>query len=93
VVAGCDADRLHDRGALYRRPHRLGPSRTLIDTDYSWRAVVLAWSPDGKALVLGTGDYNTDTCHPDKLVVVNADGSGLSAIPNVKGWDTAWRPQ
>jgi Tol biopolymer transport system component len=70
-----------------------GPSRTLIDSDYGWHAVVLSWSPDGKALALGNADYNSDTTHPDKLVVVNADGSGLSAIPDAKGWSPAWRPQ
>jgi TolB protein len=70
-----------------------GPSRTLIDTDYLWRAVVISWSPDGKALALGTGDYDVHTYKGDKVVVVNADGSGLSAIPNSTGGEPAWRPQ
>jgi Tol biopolymer transport system component len=67
-----------------------GPSRTLIDTDYGWNFVGLSWSPDGKALVVGCNGYPAP---PDKLVVVNADGSDLSAIPNVKGFNPAWRPQ
>jgi Tol biopolymer transport system component len=70
-----------------------GPSRTLIDSDYGWNAVVLSWTSDGTALALGNADNNADTTHPDKLVVVNADGSGLSAIPDAKGWSPAWRPQ
>ena len=70
-----------------------GPERTLIDTDYGWKAVVLSWSPDGKALALGNADYNTDPQHPDKLVVVNADGSGLSAIPDANGYSPAWQPR
>jgi Tol biopolymer transport system component len=69
-----------------------GPSRTLIDTDYGWKAVVISWSPDGKALALGTGDIDSDTLYPDKVVVVNADGSGLSAIPGTEGCEPAWRP-
>jgi Tol biopolymer transport system component len=70
-----------------------GPQRTLIDSDYGWHAVVLSWSPDGKVLALGTGDNDSDSGHPDKLVVVNADGSGLSAIPDAKGYSPAWRPK
>jgi TolB protein len=67
-----------------------GPSRTLIDTDYGWAAVALSWSPDGRALALGT---SADLGAPDRLVIVNADGSGLSAIPNVKGNEPVWRPR
>jgi Tol biopolymer transport system component len=69
------------------------PARTLLDTDYGWDAVVISWSPDGTALALGTGDHDADTEHPDRLVVVNADGSGLSAVPDVEGFEPAWRPQ
>ena len=49
--------------------------------------------PNGDAQARGAVDYSTDTGHPDKLVVVNTDGSGLSAIPNVKRFEPAWRPQ
>jgi len=70
-----------------------GPPRTLIDSDYGWKAVGIDWSPDGKALVLGNEDYSGDAGHPDKLVVVNADGSGPFAIPDVKGGAPVWRPQ
>jgi Tol biopolymer transport system component len=68
-----------------------GPARTLIDTDYGWDTVRLSWSPDGKALILGFAPLYP--AGPDKMVVVNADGSGLSAIPNVKGMEPAWRPR
>ena len=68
-----------------------GPARTLIDTDYGWDSIRLSWSPDGKALVLGYASLGV--AGPDKMVVVNADGSGLSAIPNVKGMEPACRPQ
>lgn len=69
-----------------------GTSRTLIDSDYGWGAVGIDWSPDGTALVLGNEDYSGGT-GPDKLVVVNADGSGLSAIPDAKGYSPAWQPR
>jgi Tol biopolymer transport system component len=69
-----------------------GPQRTLVGSDYGWGAVGISWSPDGKALALGDEDYSGGT-GPDKLVVVNADGSGLSAIPDAKGLSPAWRPQ
>ena len=48
-----------------------------------------AWTPDGKALALssagGTGS---------RLYIVNADGSGLSAVPGIEtASDPAWRPE
>jgi Tol biopolymer transport system component len=82
-----------------RKAHRIvllpfgssGPARTLIASDYGWTAVGISWSPDGKALVLGNNAY--DHSLPSRLVVVNDDGSGLSAIPDVTGFGPAWRPQ
>ena len=48
-----------------------------------------AWTPDGKALaVAGTGSKGS------LLYVVNADGSGLSAVPGVEAAAyPAWRPE
>lgn len=48
-----------------------------------------AWTPDGQALaVAGTGPRGS------LLYVVNADGSGLSAVPGVKAAAyPAWRPE
>jgi Tol biopolymer transport system component len=51
-----------------------------------------AWTPDGKALVLTTDlPYSL---HGTRLYVVNADGSGLSAVPGIENAiDAAWRPE
>jgi Tol biopolymer transport system component len=82
----------HEAGRIVVLPHgSSGSARTLIDTDYGWDTIRLSWSPDGKALVMGFAPLYP--AGPDKMVVVNADGSGLSAIPNVKGMEPAWRPQ
>jgi len=38
----------------------------------------------------------SDERNPDgsRLFVINADGSGLSAVPGIKfAWDPAWRPE
>jgi Tol biopolymer transport system component len=82
----------HEAGRIVVLPFgSSGPARTLIDTDYGWDTIRLSWSPDGKALVLGFAPLYP--AGPDKMVVVNADGSGLSAIPKVKGMEPVWRPQ
>jgi len=51
-----------------------------------------AWTPDGKALVLTTDlQYSL---HGTRLYVVNADGSGLSAVPGIENAiDASWRPE
>jgi Tol biopolymer transport system component len=54
--------------------------------------VASAWSPDGKALALATSD--TWGIKGSRVYIVNADGSGLTAIPGVdKAIAPAWRPQ
>ncbi len=55
-----------------------------------------AWTPDGQALVVGTSSWAEEGTHvgSSRLYVVNADGSGLSAVPGVDNEiDPAWRPE
>jgi Tol biopolymer transport system component len=50
-----------------------------------------AWTPDGKALVLAANFWSSSG---SRLYVVNADGSGLSAVPGVDGGNgPVWRPR
>ena len=50
------------------------------------------WSPDGKALALATSSWGADM--GTRLYIVNADGTGLSAVPGVEAaMDPAWRPE
>jgi Tol biopolymer transport system component len=54
-------------------------------------AAAVSWSPDQKALAIAgffdTGNYT-------RLYIVNADGTGLSAVPGVaSAKDPAWRPE
>jgi len=52
----------------------------------------LAWTPDGKALALAPA-FDTGTIG-SRLYVVNADGSGLSAVPGIdRAMDPSWRPE
>jgi len=56
------------------------------------RRAAMSWTPDGKALVVAA----SDELEPDgsRLFVINADGSGLSAVPGIKfAWNPAWRPE
>jgi Tol biopolymer transport system component len=54
--------------------------------------VALTWAPDGRALAFATSDM--DDSAGSALYIVNADGSGLSAVPDTGGvWDPAWRPE
>ncbi len=54
--------------------------------------VALSWAPDGRALAFATSDM--DDSAGSALYIVNADGSGLSAVPDTGGvWDPAWRPE
>ena len=51
-----------------------------------------AWTPDGKALVLTTDLVYS--VHGTRLYIVNADGTGLSAVPGIENAiDASWRPQ
>ena len=50
------------------------------------------WAPDGKTLVLGSSNYGEE--RGAGLLLVNADGSGLTAIPDVtQVIDPDWRPE
>ena len=56
----------------------------------------VAWSPNGRALAIA-GLSDTGSGPKDgfsRLYIVNADGSGLSAVPGIEAArDPAWRPQ
>jgi Tol biopolymer transport system component len=57
---------------------------------YAGLSVEVAWSPDGKALAIAG---QTETFF-ERLYIVNADGTGLSAVPGVdSAKDPAWRPE
>jgi Tol biopolymer transport system component len=71
-----------------------GKKTTLLD-DVSRFVVAddlaFSWAPDGHALALATrGSSDSGS----RLYIVNADGSGLSAVPGITSAnDPAWRPQ
>jgi Tol biopolymer transport system component len=74
-----------------------GTPFTLVSEDLRIDLVQPAWSPDGKAVALAhqalitDGDTLDDT---SEIYVVNADGSGLTAVPNVTGaYSVSWRPE
>jgi Tol biopolymer transport system component len=54
--------------------------------------VTLTWSPDGRAIAFSR---STENMGPAALYIVNADGSGLSKVPNTDYlvWTAAWRPE
>jgi len=57
---------------------------------YDWAA--LAWAPDGKVLAMAANDDGGP--RGSRLYIVNADGSGLSAVPGVDtATGPAWRPE
>jgi len=52
----------------------------------------LAWTSDGKALAVAAS-LNGGTSG-SRLYIVNADGTGLSAVPGIeRAFDPAWRPE
>jgi len=54
--------------------------------------VTASWSPNGKAIVFGCSDYEVRT--GNALYIVNADGSGLTIIPNAgPAMDPVWHPE
>jgi hypothetical protein len=54
--------------------------------------VDVSWSPDAKALAIA-GLYDSSEW-VTRLFIVNADGTGLSAVPGIDGArDPAWRPE
>ena len=55
-----------------------------------------AWTPDGQALALATSDWTDEgeDVGGSRLYIVNADGTGLSAVPGINNaMDPAWRPR
>jgi Tol biopolymer transport system component len=51
-----------------------------------------AWTPNGKALAVASSSYYGWV--GSRIYVVNADGSGLSAVPGIEhAVDPAWRPE
>lgn len=63
---------------------------TLYDPNELW--VWSSWSPDGSAIAFaGCSGYSY---WASDLYVVNADGSGLSVVPNAgPGWGPVWQPR
>jgi Tol biopolymer transport system component len=54
--------------------------------------VALDWTPDGKALAMASSSLSGS--HGSRLYIVNADGYGLSAVPDMdNAFDPAWRPE
>jgi Tol biopolymer transport system component len=73
-----------------------GPALTLLGNVSGFvgpdRFAALAWSPDGSALAVASS--SDGGVHGSPLYIVNADGSGLFAVPGVgNAMDPAWRPQ
>ena len=64
---------------------------TIVDTDFGYDFAQIAWSPDGKALAIAQSDLLEVFGSP--ISIVNADGSGLTSIPQVRdAISIAWRP-
>jgi Tol biopolymer transport system component len=94
-------EELNDRIVLV--PVEGGASVTLVDkvTENGYvphdatgmtYGVALTWSPDGKAVAFATtyGGFGPGSA----LYVVNADGSGLSVVPNTGAiWEPSWRAE
>jgi Tol biopolymer transport system component len=68
------------------------PSRYLDPQGKLGKKWASAWTSDGKAVVLTTDlSYSV---HGTRLYIVNADGSGLSAVPGIDtAIDASWRPE
>ena len=69
---------------------------TLLDKTYSyvfapWTRV--SWSPDGTAMAFSSDSM--DLSATSFLLVINADGTGLSRVPGIPArvFDPAWRPE
>jgi len=64
---------------------------TLVDSDFGCVFVALSWSPEGQALAMACSDLGTVT--GSDLYIVNADGSGLTTVPNTGSvFDPSWGP-
>jgi TolB protein len=69
-----------------------GAPVTLVDKDFGYDFVQISWSPDGEALALTRQDLMEMVGYD--LHIVNADGSGLTIIPNAEAVvDGAWSPR
>jgi Tol biopolymer transport system component len=72
-----------------------GAPVTLLDPVAGYTAdhtVDVAWSPDGKALAIA-GLFDASEW-VTRLMIVNADGTGLSAVPGIDAArDPSWRPE
>jgi Tol biopolymer transport system component len=67
------------------------PSRYLDPHGLLGKKWAPAWTPDGKAVVLTTNLLYS--VFGTRLYVVNADGSGLTAVPGIENAiDAAWKP-
>ena len=71
------------------------PAVTLLDQVSALiapdRFAALAWTPNGNALAVASSSDGGS--HGSRLYIVNADGSGLSAVPGIEtAMDPAWRP-
>lgn len=68
-----------------------GTPTTLLDDDFDYNLMSFSWSPDGKAIVMAQRDL-TGSYGP-AMHIVNADGSGLTTVPNFADvLAPAWRP-
>lgn len=84
----------HDVGTdrLVIVPVRGGDPVTLLDpvSAYAEISVDAAWAPDGKALAIASQSESGFS----RIYIVNADGTGLSAVPGVdSAKEPAWRPE
>ncbi len=70
-------------------------SVTLLDPVYDYMAdpwTIPTWSLDGNALAISSCSLFGMTGSP--IYVINADGTGLSQVPDVESAnDAAWRPE
>jgi Tol biopolymer transport system component len=68
-----------------------GAPVTLVNSELGCPLVALSWSPDGQALAIACSDYFAAS--GSDLYIVNADGSGLTTVPNTGSvFDPAWGP-
>jgi len=93
-------DGSYDRIALIAAQGGGAPPKTLLDGvsklftfSASEHNVAPVWTPDGTALALASSDAY-GMMSDSRLYIVNADGSGLSAVPGVdNAVAPAWRPE
>ena len=72
--------------------HDGGTPTTLLDDDFDYNLMSFSWSPDGKAIVMAQRDLSG--LYGPALHIVNADGSGLTTVPNIEEvMAPAWRPK